>query len=439
MEAKTYRVKSISEAIDKIREELGPEASVLHTRRINQGIWSWLSGHRYEVVASGDLVVPDRFQQWLQESIDQTEELVQQGLSSSEERDLRDSDGRSVSSHRMAPLVAKQSESFEEFLGLSTDVESWGSPDTLVDAQEAGPLSKHRQGPANRVSKPVSDTWQWDPAANDFQHGWDQLYAWIKSCDADSLVAKEMCQDLRRLYALTVQESPYTVVCPELDELVTLVGGQLKLGGTIQAKQGGCQRVALVGPTGVGKTTTLAKLAGEYQLRRGWSVGMITVDTYRVGAVDQLSAYAQIMKIPIRVVSDANEMREAIAEMADLDLVLVDTVGRSPSDASKIQGLHDILRAANLDQTFLTLSASSSASALQRALDAYQYLSSGTNSGLIITKVDECLSLASLYPLLRQCPLHWAYWTNGQDVPDDLGVARENVGVWFLDQIRSPA
>ena len=112
-----------------------------------------------------------------------------------------------------------------------------------------------------------------------------------------------------------------------------------------------CRLVALVGPTGVGKTTTIAKLAANYRLREKKRVGLITVDTYRVAAVEQLRTYADIIDLPMEVVATPREMREAVARMRHLDLVLMDTAGRSPRDEVKIQELHSLLAEAEPDRS----------------------------------------------------------------------------------------
>ena len=115
--------------------------------------------------------------------------------------------------------------------------------------------------------------------------------------------------------------------------------------------------MALVGPTGVGKTTTIAKLAANYRLREKKRVGLITVDTYRIAAVEQLRTYADIIDLPMEVVSTPREMREAVARMRNLDLVLMDTAGRSPRDEIKIQELRSLLAEAEADEVHLVLSA----------------------------------------------------------------------------------
>lgn len=442
MEAKTYRVKSINEALDRIRQDLGPEASVLHTRRINAGLWSWLSGNRYEVVASNSLEVPDRFTQWLDESLTEAEDLVHQELGSQTIASLSDSacqtaqpnlvSAGSLPDPTFESLVSRQDESFEEFLGQPghKDSASEAYPDnTRFSASCLADWSNRGEG--SSVGKPTTPPSPADTHAN----GWDQFYAWLKSCDVESTTANLLCHDLKRLHALTVGESPSLVSCPDWETLAGLLGGQLRRGGVVQCRTGHCQRIALVGPTGVGKTTTLAKLAGEYRLRRGMKVGLITVDTYRVGAVDQLRAYANILKTPFAIVTNPQEMQAAVASMEDMDLVLIDTIGRSPGDTQRIHELQEVLRSADLDQIYLTLPAGSSQGWLQRSFDAYQYLTSLCQASMVITKVDECSTLASLYPFLKSCSLPWAYWTNGQNVPDDLGITREDVAVWFLDQM----
>ena len=116
---------------------------------------------------------------------------------------------------------------------------------------------------------------------------------------------------------------------------------------------------ALVGPTGVGKTTTVAKLAADLKLRRKEKVAFITIDTYRIAAIDQLRKYAEILDAPLAVVSRPAEIRDAVARFGDADHVLIDTAGRSPRDAAKLAELNDFLTAAKADATCLVLSATS--------------------------------------------------------------------------------
>jgi flagellar biosynthesis protein FlhF len=175
--------------------------------------------------------------------------------------------------------------------------------------------------------------------------------------------------------------------------------------------------VALVGPTGVGKTTTIAKLAANFRLKEQRAVGLITVDTYRVAAVEQLRTYADIIDLPMQVVSTPREMREATDRLGDLDLILMDTAGRSPKDDLKIRELKGFLTEAAVDEVHLVLSSAAGARSLEQT--AQRFAAVGTTA-LILTKLDEASSLGSVLPVLRSSKLPLSYLTNGQNVPDDI-------------------
>jgi flagellar biosynthesis protein FlhF len=190
-----------------------------------------------------------------------------------------------------------------------------------------------------------------------------------------------------------------------------------------------------VGPTGVGKTTTIAKLAANYRLRERKRVGLITVDTYRIAAVEQLRTYADIIDLPMEVVATPRQMREAVERLADLDLVLIDTAGRSPRDEIKIQELRALLAEAHADEVHLVMSAA--ASARQLVSTARQFSEAGTTA-LLLTKLDEASCIGHLLTLLRQCSLPVSYLTDGQNVPDDIQVAERGViAQWVLGMQRT--
>jgi flagellar biosynthesis protein FlhF len=175
-----------------------------------------------------------------------------------------------------------------------------------------------------------------------------------------------------------------------------------------------------VGPTGVGKTTTIAKLAANFRLRDKLRVGLITVDTYRIAAVEQLRTYADIIDLPMEIVATPREMHQALAQMSDLDLVLLDTAGRSPRDEIRLQELKAMLAEAAPDEVYLVLSSVASSAALEKA--AAQFAAVGTTA-LVLTKLDEASSLGNLLPLVRRSRLPLSYLTHGQNVPDDIAPA----------------
>ena len=177
---------------------------------------------------------------------------------------------------------------------------------------------------------------------------------------------------------------------------------------------------ALVGPTGVGKTTTIAKLAANFRLKEKRRVGLITVDTYRIAAVEQLRTYADIIDLPMHVVSTPREMRETVARMNHLDLILMDTAGRSGRDEIRIQELKAFLAEAAADEVHLVLSGVTAARTLEQT--AEQFAAVGTTA-LILTKLDEADRLGKCAAGVRSSGLPLSYLTNGQSVPDDIETA----------------
>ena len=155
-------------------------------------------------------------------------------------------------------------------------------------------------------------------------------------------------------------------------------------------------------------------------MRERRRVGLITVDTYRIAAVEQLRTYADIIDLPMEVVSTPREMRQAVERLADLDLILMDTAGRSPRDEVKIQELKSMLAEAAADEVHLVLSSVNSLENLKKT--AKQFADVGVTA-LVLTKLDEATGLGNLVPLLRSCRLPLSYVTNGQNVPDDIAAA----------------
>jgi flagellar biosynthesis protein FlhF len=173
---------------------------------------------------------------------------------------------------------------------------------------------------------------------------------------------------------------------------------------------------ALVGPTGVGKTTTTAKLAARCVLRHGPSkVALVTTDSYRIGAHEQLRIYGRILGVTVYLVKDAAELRQTLVELQHKHMVLVDTMGMSQKD-KLVPEMTDMLAGCNV-QRLLLLSATSRGDTLDDVVRAYQ----GDNlAGCILTKIDEAASLATPLDVIMRHSLKLHYVSNGQRVPEDL-------------------
>jgi flagellar biosynthesis protein FlhF len=182
-------------------------------------------------------------------------------------------------------------------------------------------------------------------------------------------------------------------------------------------KQGQATVVALVGATGVGKTTTIAKLAAQFRLKQGCRVGLITIDTYRIAAAEQLRTYAEIIDAPLEVVLTPQEMKPALERLRDCDIVLIDTAGRSQFDRDKLSELGEFLQVAEPDETHLVLSATSSQAVLMRAMEEF---SSFKLDRVIFTKLDEAVGIGTLLAVCRKLDAKLSYVTTGQNVPSDI-------------------
>ena len=181
------------------------------------------------------------------------------------------------------------------------------------------------------------------------------------------------------------------------------------------------RRIAFVGPTGVGKTTTLAKIAAQLSLKRGLKVGIVAADTYRIAAVDQLRTYAEILGIAVEVASSPTDAARACERLGDVDVILIDTAGRSQNDRMKLSELRAFLAAAEPDETHLVLSATAGARTLAREAESFGAL--GIDR-LVLTKLDEAASFGTLISLVERLGTRVSFLTHGQEVPEHIETAR---------------
>ena len=175
--------------------------------------------------------------------------------------------------------------------------------------------------------------------------------------------------------------------------------------------------VALVGPTGVGKTTTVAKLAATYKLRYGRKVGLVTADTYRIAAVEQLRTYADIVGLPLKIALSPRDMAGAIESLDACDVVLVDTAGRSQHDAARLGELGEFLEAARPDTSHLVLSLAAAESVIFAAAERFGVL---RPQRLILSKLDEAVDFGVIANIARRVGLPISHVTTGQEVPDHI-------------------
>ena len=362
MHIRTFRAASLQDALEQIRQQMGPDASVLHTRQVRDGWMGWL-GRTYVEVTAG-----------LRNSVDQP---------------------------TLAP-VDRNSE---------IDSRSATQPGSVSQAQQNEYSPTIAMAAASGEGLPIQ-----------LQAYREELLAvGVDSATADRWLNATVS------FAANLGDSPTGTSMagtPWLEHLQRSVARELLIGAPIRTQPGDRRVVALVGPTGVGKTTTVAKLAAGFRIEARRRVGLLTIDTFRIAAVQQLKAYAEIMDLPMEVVEKPNQMRPALERLGDVDLVLIDTAGRSPRSDARIEQLVELLHSAQPDETHLVLSSTSSTSTIQSAVQGFAPV---RPSAAILTKLDEAPQTASVLSAIvatdRFAGVPLSYTTNGQQVPDDISTA----------------
>ncbi|MDR3620945.1 MAG: flagellar biosynthesis protein FlhF [Paludisphaera borealis] len=358
MNARTYRGKTMKEALARVRRDLGGDAVILAAREVRRRRLFGL-GPRGGIEVEASLTMP----------ADPLAAAVRAPASAV---------GRASASASSPPT------------GLGSEL---GRIHTMVET-----LS--RQG---RL-----DHWMLDLPSE-----LTPIYGRLLEADVPELLARQlvrMVADAATPEDLATPDDALRAVREALEDA-------LAVAPPIRAVSGARRVVALVGPTGVGKTTTAAKLAARFKLQQGLRVGLLTVDTYRIAAIEQLKTYADIIDLPLAVGRDPESARQAIDELGDVDLVLVDTAGRSPKDEPKIQELGELLARIRPDEVHLVLSAATSQRSLRAAAEQF---APARPDRLLLTKLDEAESLGALAAILGRADRPVSYLTTGQSVPDDI-------------------
>lgn len=383
MNLKTYQAKTMAEAMADVKRDLGRDAVILHTRSFRRGGLLGLGGRRmWEITAAPTLNVPAR--------------PVRGTYVSDAPAEPKADDSGSFDALESAPTMAATPRSAPEVNNRSFLSQQMADLRRMVESL----VSRQGQAPAEELPLELAE----------FR---DHLLAQDVSPElADSLIGQ------LRLSLTGQQLSDRAKIRAKLEELI--VAQIPTADADLQPTSGKAKVIALIGPTGVGKTTTIAKLAADCKLRHGLRVGLITIDTYRIAAVDQLRTYAQIIDVPLKTVLTAGELQTTVRSMRDLDVVLIDTAGRSQNDRLRLSQLRAFLSASEADQVHLVISSTANRQCATNTLE--RFIPLGANR-LIVTKLDEAATFGLILNISSAGKVPMGYVTWGQDVPEDFAAA----------------
>ncbi len=387
MKVKRFFAPDMRQAIRLVREEQGPDAVILSNRKVDGGI---------EIIAA----------------IDYDAALLE---------------GKLPADHSTLARTPEQDASMPAE-PARTGADSY--------ARNAEPAGEEREQVRPRAARAQAVNWSQDPSIVAMRDEIKQLrgllenqlahLAWGDMKRREPLHADVM----RRLGAmeltsrLTERVSAPTVHARDEDHAWQLAMAELAASVPVAdhdfMDEGGI--VALVGSTGVGKTTSIAKLAARYVLRHGQRhVALVTTDSYRIGAHEQLMTYGRLLGIPVQVASDHNELRSTLNSLSDKRLVLIDTAGMSQRDVRLTEQFATLADTGIPIRTLLVLSATVHPSVLDETVRAF---SGVPLEGAILTKLDEAASLGGVLSAVIEQQLALRFVTNGQRVPEDIQVAR---------------
>ncbi len=400
---KKFKAETEKDAILLAKEELGGEAVVMNIKTVTpKGIFSFLRKPVVEVTAAVDENIEYKPKTEAAEDKKQEKQAPQIAEVSAIEKKLNDLQG----------LLEKQ-------LNDSKIKEIRDTSKTAAGGSFSDKLQE--------VSTNLSDNLDFDgaqardeAAANERKEAESKLnacmqlvYRQLLNNEVDEKYVNELTGELE---STIKKDSQVDRILGAVYQKLVLKLGQPSL---IELTPGKTKYVFFLGPTGVGKTTTIAKIASSFKIREKRSVGLLTADTYRVAAVEQLRTYANILGIPLNVVYSASEIAEARKELDRHEIVFVDTAGRSDKNKEQVDELKRLISEVPEEdrEVYLVLSATTKYKDLIRITQAYEDI---PNYKLIFTKVDETGTVGNIYNILMLTKAPLSYVTFGQNVPDDI-------------------
>ncbi|MEC0109227.1 flagellar biosynthesis protein FlhF [Paenibacillus taichungensis] len=433
MRVKQYVVETMPEAMLQIRKDLGSDAVILSTKEIKVGgVLGMFRKKRIEVVAAVD-----------KEEKKQTTNQVQNQFSPVPRAFVPEAYRQTARSFVVASDESAASIAEKNVQEKATDATAVSESSKLGSDMSSGRSSlsiEHKPRPQGADFSGLTSASGQQEQANDLQQGQlmselQELKLMMTKLSKQGETADPLSEKFHALRERLMEqdiwpevwESWFEVVQTnlsekELDEVEAVQAVQLEISHFLEKRIDvgilpTTRIVYVAGPTGVGKTTTIAKLAAEQMFNKQRKVGFITSDTYRISAVEQLRTYASILNVPLEVVQSPGDTQRAISRLEECDLIFMDTAGRNYRNELLVSELQSLLAPVENSETFLVLSMTSKSSDM---VQITEHFSKYGLDKVIFTKMDETGSCGPMFNLLHRFPLKLAYVANGQNVPDDL-------------------
>lgn len=439
MNLKTYKASTIADALAQVKQDLGKDAVILHTRSFKSGGLFGLGARKmYEVTASINIRTAPAPKRQPNRTDQRRAEGAPAGADASSDHRL----ATTLAVARAYGAGAAGRRSADALAPAASHAATGASTSPLVTPARLAPVSPGASADLeaelasikSMVARVLSTSANARCAL--MPDALQAMYLRLLEAEVSSQIADEIIAAVRDdLSAAQACDAP-AVRDATLRRLASYIPVCAESAAIARAADGRPFTVALVGPTGVGKTTTLAKLAATWKLRHGRRVGLITADTYRIAAVDQLRTYANIIGLPLHVASTPRDVAAACDALADYDCILIDTAGRSPSDTDRLDELRAFLGAARPHQTHLVLSSAASESGMLHAAERFRAVSPDR---VIFTKLDEAVNFGVLVNVGRRVQAALSYITTGQEVPDTIEPGRADRIARLILSVEAPA
>jgi len=410
MKIKRFTAETMREAIRNVREIWGPDAVILSNKKLGNGVEITAAidfeEEEVEKLATEMARAPAATEAPVQPTTQATTQPVNQTASARPEAATQRqaatyaSPGSSQASSLVNPSPATKSPTADSRVAGSPATAAQGnvSPDLLSDLrQEISDLRGLIEGELTQMA--WREIGQRNPRKAALMHKLNSLG-----------LKRELCTKLVSQSAMHEDnDAAWKQALIDLSSMLTEGDHQLlENGGTF----------AIIGSTGVGKTTTVAKLAAQYALRHGTDkIGLITTDCFRIGGVDQLSTFGKLLDIPVFLATDRLELSDILDQLSDKDLILIDTAGMSQRDMELSKQLATLTGAGHDIQFYLTLSATAQQAITSEIMRVFSDIKL---AGTVVTKVDEAASLGGVLNALIHYQLPTFFISNGQKVPEDL-------------------